>query len=193
MSSDNDSKAGAPNEVSRFDALGVFDNPRYARIAFERAQDYQSAAPFPHIVLDDFLPIPLAQALSAAFPRADAIDWVERDNENNPRRYQHDETRLPGLLRGMLRELNSRRFNPPAISSTGEHSNHGQRLPNRCPPGVYRKVLNLYQHTSTHTDGDVAEPQFTLYKPGASTFAMELGNLYRKTAGDTSAPEVTHG
>lgn len=280
MSSDSDSTAGAPNEVSRFDALGVFDNPRYARIALERAQDYQSAAPFPHIVLDDFLPIPLAQSLSAAFPHADAIDWVERDNENNRRRYQHDETRLPGLLRGMLRELNSRQFllfletltgipsllpdpyligggahmsttgdflkihadfnwhhklqawrrvnvllyvpeqwqpewqgalefwdramTGPAVSvaplfnrvvifSTGEHSNHGQRLPNRCPPGVYRKVLNLYYYTSSRTDGDVADPHFTLYKPEASTFAMELGNQYRKTGGDTNAPDVTHG
>ena len=38
------------------------------------------------------------------------IAWVERDNENNRRRYQHDETKVPALLREMLREMNSRQF-----------------------------------------------------------------------------------
>jgi dTDP-4-amino-4,6-dideoxygalactose transaminase len=52
----------------------------------------------------------LARSLSAAFPGPDEISWVVRDNENNRRRYQHDETRLPTLLREMLRELNSRQF-----------------------------------------------------------------------------------
>src|SRR6185503_19072067 len=76
----------------------------------ENAERYKTAAPFPNIVLDDFLPVPLARSLASAFPGPDSIDWVERDNENNRRRYQHDETKVPRLLRHMLREMNSRQF-----------------------------------------------------------------------------------
>lgn len=92
------------------DPLGVFDDARYARLAVESAAEYQAAEPFPHGVYDDFLPTDLAHALSAEFPTFDAIDWVQRDNENNRRVYQHDETKVPPLARRMLREFNSRQF-----------------------------------------------------------------------------------
>jgi len=268
----------------------VFDDARYARIAVERANEYQNAPPFPNICIDDFLPKDVAHALSAAFPEHDAIEWVERDNKNNRRRFQHDETKLPKLLREMLREFNSRQFtlfletltgieclfpdpyligggvhvstagdflnihadfnwhhklqayrrvnallylpeqwdpdwdgglefwdkgltrsvvthlpqfNRLVIFSTGEHSNHGQRLPNKCPPNVQRKVLNLYYYTTHREDGDADDPHFTLYKtegakgetahgeavvpiargPEASPVAMELGRSYRRSGG----------
>ena len=44
------------------DPVGLFDDASYARIALENAQRYQAAAPFPHIVLEDFIPDPLARA-----------------------------------------------------------------------------------------------------------------------------------
>ena len=255
--------------TQRASALGVFDDTSYAQLAVARANDYQTADPFPHIILDDFLPEDLARRISAAFPGPDDISWVERDNENNRRRYQHDETKVPALLREMLRELNSRQFtlfletltgidcllpdpyfigggvhisgtddflkihadfnwhhklqahrrvnallyfsddwqpewhgaiefwdremtqvvssalpifNRIVIFSTGEHSNHGQRVPNACPPGVFRKVLNLYYYTTHRDDGDMDDPHFTLYKPSASEFAMGLGDDYRRNA-----------
>jgi hypothetical protein len=246
--------------------LGVFDDPAYARLAVENAKKYQSGSPFPHVVIDNFVPEPLGRALSRAFPGPNDIGWVERDNENNRRRYQHDETQVPMILREMLRELNSRQFvlfletltgignllpdpyfigggvhisgtgdflnihadfnwhhklqayrrvnallyltddwrpewkgaiefwnkdmskaevsslplfNRLVVFSTGEHSNHGQREPNECPRGVFRKVLNLYYYTTRREDGDMDDPHFTLYKTEASPFAMELGEQYR--------------
>ena len=256
------------NVKSDVSALGVFDDPSYARLAVDQAAAYQSASPFPHGVYDNFLPEALARKLSDAFPAPSDISWVERDNANNRRRYQHDETKVPATLREMLREMNSRQFvlfletltgignlipdpyfigggvhisgtgdflkihadfnwhhklqayrrvnallylatdwkpewkgaiefwnremtqaeasslplfNRLVVFSTGEHSNHGQREPNACPPGVYRKVLNLYYYTSRREDGDVSDPHFTLYKTEASPFAMELGEEYRNS------------
>jgi hypothetical protein len=64
-------------------------------------RDTREADPFPHIVLDDFINVDLARSLAAAFPGPDEISWVVRDNENNRRRYQHDETKVPTLLREM--------------------------------------------------------------------------------------------
>lgn len=259
----------APSVAHEVGCLGVFDDPAYARLAVERAEQYQSAAPFSHGVFDNFLPDGLARRLSDAFPAPEDISWVERDNANNRRRYQHDETKVPALLREMLREFNSRQFvlfletltgignllpdpyfigggvhisgtgdflkvhadfnwhhklqayrrvnallylptewqpewkgalefwdremtrpvvsslplfNRLVVFSTGEHSNHGQREPNECPPGIYRKVLNLYYYTTRRDDGDMNDPHFTLYKTEASPFAMELGDQYRRSA-----------
>ena len=73
-------------------------------------------------------------------------------------------------------------FNRLVVFSTGEHSNHGQREPNRCPPDVYRKVLNLYYYTTARHDQDMDDPHFTLYKQSASEFAQQLGDDYRATA-----------
>lgn len=250
--------------------LGVFDDPRYAALALESAEKYQNAPPFPHAVFDDFLPEELARAVSAAFPARDDLAWVERDNVNNRRRFQHDESRLPALIREMLREFNSRqlvlfletltgidnllpdpyfigggvhiseagdflnvhadfnwhhklqahrrcnallylsedwreewagatelwardmsepvvqvwpRFNRLLVFNTAEDSNHGAPVPNACPPGVIRKVLNLYYYT-THRDDEHAEalPHFTLYKTEASPTSVELGEEYRARA-----------
>jgi Rps23 Pro-64 3,4-dihydroxylase Tpa1-like proline 4-hydroxylase len=264
-----------------YDPLGVFDDPRYARQALDLAPTYQAADPFPHIVIDDFLPDALARQLSATFPTHESIDWVVRDNENNRRVYQHDETKVPRLHRQMLREFNSRQFllfietltgidsllpdpyfigggihlsgpgdflkihadfnwhhklqahrrvnallylperwepewggaiefwdrdmthavdhaypkmNRLVVFSTSEHSNHGQRVPNSCPPDHLRKVINLYYYTTQRDDADgEAAPHFTLYKneayqPQASSFAMELGDSYRATAESAAPP-----
>jgi hypothetical protein len=257
------------------DPIGVFDDPAFAARAVREAHTYRTAEPFPHLVLDDFLPTELAGALGAAFPAADDIAWVERDNENNRRRYQHDETKVPRLLRQMLREMNSRQFllfietltgidnllpdpyfigggvhisgqgdflnihadfnwhhklqahrrvnallylsdewlpewggalefwnesmtemvdsalplfNRLVVFSTGEHSHHGQRVPNACPSGHLRKVLNLYYYTAARDDEDgEAAPHFTVYRTQASTFATELAEQYQaqgRSAGD---------
>ena len=263
----------APADV---DPLGVFDDPRFAEIAVQSASAYRTAEPFPHGVYDDFLPLELARSLAANFPTHESIEWVVRDNENNRRVYQHDETKLPPLCRRMLREFNGRQFllfaetltgidnllpdpyfigggihlsgpgdflkihadfnwhhklqayrrvnalmylsdtwdeswggaiefwdrdmrgavdkaypifNRLVVFSTSEHSNHGQREPNRCPDGVYRKVINLYYYTTTRDDEDRdVDPHFTLYKTEASPFAMELGNAYRRTAAGADDP-----
>ena len=73
-------------------------------------------------------------------------------------------------------------FNRLVVFSTGEHSNHGQREPNECPPDVYRKVLNLYYYTTARHDQDMDDPHFTLYKQSASEFAEQLGDDYRASA-----------
>ena len=87
-------------------ARGHRSTRRFRRSALRRARRamprrrYSSADPFPHGVYDDFLPPRLAHALSASFPTFDSIEWVRRDNENNRRVYQHDETQAAAALTG---------------------------------------------------------------------------------------------
>jgi Rps23 Pro-64 3,4-dihydroxylase Tpa1-like proline 4-hydroxylase len=249
--------------------LGMFDDPRYARLALHHAEEWRTARPFSHVVIDDFLDHDIAAAVERDFPLLNDIDWVVRDNKNNIRRFQHDETKLRPLMRHMLRELNSRQFllfvetltgidnllpdpyfigggphlagqgdflnihadfnwhhklqahrrvnvliymNPGWQEEWGGHlelwnldmtrcersiaplfnrmvafrvadgSNHGQPKPLTCPPGVYRRALNLYYYT-THRDVDeITDPHFTMYKTAASPHAVELGVDYRKSA-----------
>lgn len=89
---------------------GIFDDTKFAKLAIENCEKYRSADPFAHIFIDNFLDAALAADLEKAFPEPDQIGWIERDNANNRRRYQHDETKLPPLIRQMLREFNARQF-----------------------------------------------------------------------------------
>lgn len=90
--------------------LGVFDAPRFAKLAVENSDKYKTADPFPHISFDDFLDPKITAAVANAFPNPDHIDWVVRNHENTLKKYQHDETKLPPTIRHILRELNSRQF-----------------------------------------------------------------------------------
>lgn len=259
----------SPAVATTPEVFATFDNPRYAKLALEHAPLWQSAEPFPHVVIDNFLDEQIARALEREFPRAEDTEWVERNNKNNIRRFQHDETKLPPMIRQALRELNSRQFllfvetltgidnllpdpyfigGGPHLAGRGDFlnihadfnwhhklqahrrvnvliylnagwqeewgghlelwdrsmtrrvkailpifnrmvafkvaddSNHGQPQPLQCPPGVYRKALNLYYYTTRRDDTEITDPHFTLYKTTASPHAMELGEGYRESA-----------
>ncbi len=45
------------------------------------AEDYYSADPFPHVVIDDFLPESLLDTIIECFPRPEADIWTERIKE----------------------------------------------------------------------------------------------------------------
>ncbi|MBY0354473.1 MAG: 2OG-Fe(II) oxygenase [Rickettsiales bacterium] len=50
---------------------------------------YQNAAPFPHMVIDDFLPVEVAEAALSAFPSPEHpawFDWKKGDTENQPKK-----------------------------------------------------------------------------------------------------------
>ena len=69
------------------DPFLVFDEAALERRADVLADAYRSAAPFPHTVIDDFLPRASAERILAAFPRADDgawLDWRKRDVVHQP-------------------------------------------------------------------------------------------------------------
>ena len=47
------------------DPTGVFDNPKYAKLAFDNSKNFKNAEPFPHIHFDNFLSNDIALELSA--------------------------------------------------------------------------------------------------------------------------------
>ncbi len=80
---------------------------RIAKLGEERAVEYQTAEPFPHIVIDDFLPVePLENALKD-FPSPRGVRWTGYDGEHERKLEYNSAERLPISLRSVLYFLNS--------------------------------------------------------------------------------------
>ena len=53
------------------------DPERLQALAAQHHDSYQSAQPFPHVVIDDFLPDDVLDRIGEEFPDPDAEDWSE--------------------------------------------------------------------------------------------------------------------
>ncbi len=83
------------------------DGPRLMRLADENAAAYQSAQPFPHIVIDDLLPEASIERLMQEFPKPDAIEWTRYKNVREDKLEASSVEDLGPFTRLMLAELNS--------------------------------------------------------------------------------------
>jgi hypothetical protein len=66
-----------------------FDDSHLQEVASRLGSAYRAAAPFPHIVMDDFLPKPVADHLLTVYPGPDDpvwFDWRAGDTVNQPKK-----------------------------------------------------------------------------------------------------------
>jgi hypothetical protein len=91
------------------DALPFFlDADQLLARARRHAREYQTAKPFPHIVLDDFLPVDVARACADEFPGAEEIKWdLYTDNGRTLKLATDDEAAMPPLARQLVSQFNS--------------------------------------------------------------------------------------
>lgn len=72
---------------------------------------YRTATPFPHAVIDDFLPVDDCEALLDVFPSVDSkvwLDWRKRDTNHQPRKLGiGNASRLTNVSPYLLNVLNS--------------------------------------------------------------------------------------
>jgi hypothetical protein len=73
------------------------------------AEQYRSASPFPHVVIDDFLDADVLRAVLADFPSSENRQFFDRDQERLKFQYQPHES-SSGLIRNLFAELNSQAF-----------------------------------------------------------------------------------
>lgn len=83
-----------------------FDEERCREAGRALATQYQTADPFPHIVIDDFLPQEMLREVAANYPDTASKSYFDRDQERlkfqfNPREIDY------GLTRNLLSELNN--------------------------------------------------------------------------------------
>jgi hypothetical protein len=74
----------------------------------EKAQEYSSNQPFPHIYFDDFLPVKAAEAALRDFPEPKQLTWTEFDRPTERKLAFATVEKLPSSIREVMFFLNSR-------------------------------------------------------------------------------------
>ena len=88
----------------------ALDPAEMTALAEAHAQEYQSAEPFPSIVIDDFLPQVVLRDLIDNYPSVDNGIWHQFNDPREVKFALADETVVPPPLRAILRELNGHVF-----------------------------------------------------------------------------------
>lgn len=83
--------------------------PDYLRaLASALSTSYQDAQPFPHVVMDEFLPEPTAQAVLDEFPGPEGIEWGSSYADGQQLKLAcEDETQMGAATRRLIAYLNS--------------------------------------------------------------------------------------
>lgn len=90
--------------------LGLFDPAAMKDVGLERREQYQSADPFPHIAIDDFLPTELLDYVLSQFPQAPDPESREFDRNQERFKTSYNPDYLTPDLRAFFYSLNSRPF-----------------------------------------------------------------------------------
>jgi hypothetical protein len=88
----------------------ILDRHRLARLSDEHHVAYASADPFPHVVIDDFLPAESLRGVADSFPKPGDVDWHVFDNPSQKKLAFEDEGRIGSGALWLLYQLNSGRF-----------------------------------------------------------------------------------
>jgi Rps23 Pro-64 3,4-dihydroxylase Tpa1-like proline 4-hydroxylase len=87
-------------------ATTLLDPGRLRSLGESLAASYQGASPFPHVVIDDFVPLDVVRAVVAEYPR-DRAEWdLYLDEGNSNKLAISDEMRLGPTARRLIAELN---------------------------------------------------------------------------------------
>ncbi len=86
-------------------------DPDYLRnLAIEYRQLYAQAQPFPHIIIDDFLPEFLLDNILNEFPKVNSIDWQKFERTAEKKLASKHELQMGDTTRLLLYQLNSSVF-----------------------------------------------------------------------------------
>lgn len=86
------------------------DRAHLTALADANREAYASAHPFPHIVMDDFLPEAVLDEVLAEFPKPRDADWFAFDSPLERKLATKDDTVMGDATRHLLAELNSSAF-----------------------------------------------------------------------------------
>jgi len=87
-----------------------FDRAKLRELAASDRAAYQTARPFPHIVIDSFLPESILDEIVEEFPKPDAVQWWKFDSPNERKLASFDDSIMGPVTRHLLAEFNSSAF-----------------------------------------------------------------------------------
>lgn len=79
-------------------------------VAQAQGASYGAADPFPHIVIDDFVPPEILEGVLQEFPGPDAIDWKRFADGTGRKLATRDEAQMGQRTISLIHQLNSSRF-----------------------------------------------------------------------------------
>lgn len=88
-------------------------------LAIKYRDAYSQAHPFPHIVIDDFLPTFILDNILKEFPKVDSVDWQKFENTAEKKLASKHELQMGEATRLLLYQLNSSIFIDFLESLTG--------------------------------------------------------------------------
>jgi Rps23 Pro-64 3,4-dihydroxylase Tpa1-like proline 4-hydroxylase len=86
------------------------DREQLMTLAESKSEAYAAATPYPHIVMDDFLPESVLDGVLAEFPKPQQGDWFAFDSKNERKLATKDDSMMGDATRHLLFELNSAAF-----------------------------------------------------------------------------------
>lgn len=89
------------------DTTFYFDREFLMELATKRRKSYVSAQPFPHVVIDDFLPQPVIDSMLKEFPRPEDAAWWTFDDARERKLGTIDDRAMGPVTRQVLAQLNS--------------------------------------------------------------------------------------
>lgn len=89
--------------------LTLFSDSRFAKIAVSTRDSFLQASPFPHAVIDEFLPRDVALSLYRNYPKP-TEGLIHHNNLNTSRKLQPDTGKLSPVLRAFAAAISSREF-----------------------------------------------------------------------------------
>jgi len=87
--------------------LRIFDEGRYQQLAEQLHPHYVQASPFPHVVIEDFLPIEICEELLRNFPSAQQIKWLRFEKHHSKKLATQEDSQLSPFIHDLLAEMNS--------------------------------------------------------------------------------------
>jgi Rps23 Pro-64 3,4-dihydroxylase Tpa1-like proline 4-hydroxylase len=95
--------------LSSTDGYLAFDAEQCREFGRSLAPEYQNASPFPHIVIDDFLPADLLRKVLAGFPSTEGKAFFDRDQERFKFQLSPNDSNS-AVVRNLFAELNGEAF-----------------------------------------------------------------------------------
>ena len=101
-----------PNSTLQLNGVGTFimDPERLEILAEKHRQDYATGDPFPHVVMDQFLPEEAIERIRREIPSPNDIRWIEFDDARGKKLASQAEMQLGEATRFLLYQLNSSVF-----------------------------------------------------------------------------------
>jgi Rps23 Pro-64 3,4-dihydroxylase Tpa1-like proline 4-hydroxylase len=90
--------------------MKLFQEEHFAQLAEQHHQAYATAQPFPHAVLDDFLPVEACEQVLQEFPDPAQIDWLRFERHHSKKLATKGDGHFGERTRDLLQQLNGAAF-----------------------------------------------------------------------------------